>query len=354
MHLLLKKKVKILVLALVASLAFGLLPTQAALATDEITADTPFPNIVEIQAQVDEASARFDDATTQIAELRKEIELLSNRIDTIQECLPDARDLSDQAARDYYRMLSTSNPFLEMVLGATSLTEFFAKVEYSTRLNQSYIDNITSLTRLNDELEGNRGELEGMMVALEDERLRAEEALIDAQNARLAAEETARLIAEATAAATAAAAAAAAAAEESHVPAAPLPPSFPGMPESPSDKQAFVDLWTPRIDAYLAGSPMAGFGYAFANAAFDYNVDPRWSPAIACLESSKGRYCFRAYNAWGWGQVDWPDWETAIYAHIRGMSTGYGYTISEAAARKYCPPNWAHWYTVISSEMTRI
>ncbi|MCL2750903.1 MAG: hypothetical protein FWE96_07915, partial [Coriobacteriia bacterium] len=94
--------------------------------------------------------------------------------------------------------------------------------------------------------------------------------------------------------------------------------------------------------------------YAFANAAYDYNVDPRWSPAIACLESSKGRYCFLPHNAWGWGQISWPDWETAIFAHVRGLSIGYGYTISIAAAQKYCPPNWEHWYNVVSSEMARI
>ena len=126
------------------------------------------------------------------------------------------------------------------------------------------------------------------------------------------------------------------------------------MPDAPFDKQEFVDVWTPRIDAYLAGSPMAGTGYYFANAAYDYNVDPRWSPAIACLESSKGRYCFLPYNAWGWGSSSWTDWESAIYTHVRGLSIGYGYTISEAAAKKYCPPNWEYWLSFISNEMTKI
>ncbi|MCL2807445.1 MAG: hypothetical protein FWD27_04680 [Coriobacteriia bacterium] len=349
MQLLLGKKTKILVLTLVVSLTVGLMSMQAAWATDEVAVNAPFPNIIESQAQVDEASVRFDEATTQIAELKKEIDLLSDRIDTIQEILPEARDLSDQAARDYYRMLSASNPFLEMVFGATSLAEFFAKVEYSTRLNQSCLDNITSLSRLSDELEDSRVELDEKMVALEDERLRAEEALIDAQNARLAVEEAARHISEITSTATAEVAAAVA--NGTHVHADPL---FPGMSGLPSAKQAFVDLWSPRIDDYLAGSPLAGYGYAFANAAYDYNVDPRWSPGISCKESSKGRYCFRAYNAWGWGQVNWPDWQTAIYEHVLGLSLYYGYTISEAAAKKYCPPNWLEWYNDISSDMTLI
>jgi len=246
---------------------------------------------------------------------------------------------------------------LEMVFGATSMADFFAMVEYTTRANQRFLDDISTLSNLTAELEESRALLEASKVEVENEQRRAEEALLDAKHAREVAQETARLIAEATAAATAAAAAAAEA--EAHTPLEPLVPTpdpvvIPDPVEASTDKQVFVDLWTPRIDAYLAGSPMAGFGYAFANAAFDYGVDPRWSPAIACLESSKGRYCFLPYNAWGWGQVSWPDWETAIYAHVRGLSIGYGYTISEANAKKYCPPNWEYWLSFVSTQMTLI
>ena len=67
-----------------------------------------------------------------------------------------------------------------------------------------------------------------------------------------------------------------------------------------SDYDSFINEWTSRIDNYLAGSPMAGQGYNFAVAAWNTGVDPRWSPAIACIESSKGLYCAGSYNAWGW------------------------------------------------------
>ncbi|MDR1358606.1 MAG: hypothetical protein LBJ48_04555 [Coriobacteriales bacterium] len=350
-------------------LAFSCLSTPAAWAEEAddpaapevVDANTPLPDIVGLQQEVDEASAVYDNATQQIIMIEREIKALDTSINAMQLELPRTRELSNASAREYYRTVSTSNLFLELVFGATSLTDFFAKIEYSARVNQSYLDNITSLTRLNAELEEARTLLDARRTAVEEEQLRAEEALLEAQAARNTAEETARRIAEATAAATAAAAEAAAA--EQHTPEAPVAPSNPGnpgtpvdpgTPEAPSDKQAFVDLWAPRIDAYLAGAPLAGFGYAFANAAYDYNVDPRWSPAIACLESSKGRYCFLPYNAWGWGTVTWPDWETAIYAHVRGLSRGYGYTISEAAAQKYCPPNWEYWYSFVSNQMSLI
>ncbi len=362
-------------LALCLSVSF--LPVQSSWADDEapgsetggITADTPMPDLVALQEKVDEASAIYDETAKRVAEVEAEIVETNKHIQELQAQLPDARERSNAAIREYYRMHSSSNPFLELVLGATSVADFFAKVEYSTRANQSFMDEMNSLSRLNDELQAARDELEAKKKTFEEEQLRAEEALHDAEHAREVAEDTAFKIAEATAAATAAEAEAAAAAAAEQTPEVPVrpdpgsgsgtgggttPPADPGTPEAPSDKQAFVNLWAPRIDAYMAGSPMAGYGYAFASAAYDYNVDPRWSPAIACMESSKGLYCFHSHNAWGWGFTDWPDWETAIYAHVGGLSRGYGYTISEAAAKKYCPFNWEHWYTTVSNQMTLI
>lgn len=347
---------KILIVTLALCLAVSSLPAQAAFATDEaVTADTPMPDVLGLQAKVDEASAVYDEATQRISEMQAEIDALNDRISEIQRELPAARTLSNDAASEYYRMMSTSNMFLEIIFGATSLADFLAKVDYSVRINQGYLDDIFSLSRLNAELEEDRVELEAKKEALEAEQLHAEEALLDAQYAHDVAEEAAFKIAEATAAATAEIAAAAEA--EAHAPEAPIEPSNPettAPPETISDKQSFVNLWAPRIDAYLAGSPMAGCGFFFANAAYDYNVDPRWSPAIACLESSKGLYCFLPYNAWGWGSVSWPNWETAIYSHVRGLSIGYGYTISEASAQKYCPPNWEYWYSFVSAQMNLI
>jgi hypothetical protein len=120
-----------------------------------------------------------------------------------------------------------------------------------------------------------------------------------------------------------------------------------------SDKSSFVDEWGPRIDAYMAGFPLAGQGRTFAAAAWDYGVDPRYSPAISHTESTRGLYCFRPYNAWGWGNYGWGSWEEAIYAHVRGLSRGYSYTICIADAQKYCT-NWEHWYNTTLNQMNMI
>lgn len=121
-----------------------------------------------------------------------------------------------------------------------------------------------------------------------------------------------------------------------------------------SDKTSFVDEWAGRIDNYLAGSPLEGTGRVFAEAAWDYGVDPRWSPAISCIESTKGTYCFASHNAWGWGSVSWDSWDEAIRDHVAGLARGYGYTISTEAAQRYCPPNWQSWYDNVSYQMSLI
>ena len=117
-------------------------------------------------------------------------------------------------------------------------------------------------------------------------------------------------------------------------------------------QQAFIEEWTARIDNYLSGSALAGYGYAFAEAAWDYGVDPRWSPAISSTESGKGSVCFLLCNAWGWGESSWGDWDSAIRSHVAGLANGYGYSITYSAASAYCPPNTDFWYSNTFDQMS--
>lgn len=119
-------------------------------------------------------------------------------------------------------------------------------------------------------------------------------------------------------------------------------------------KDAFIAEWTARIDAYLAGTPLAGTGSIFATAAWENGVDPRFSPAISNTESGNGAHCFLPYNAWGWGDSSWSSWEEAINAHVSGLARVYGYSLTYAAAQKYCPPNYDHWFNNTLSQMKLI
>ena len=119
-------------------------------------------------------------------------------------------------------------------------------------------------------------------------------------------------------------------------------------------KVAFIAEWTQRIDAYLEGSPLSGYGATFAEAAWDNGVDPRWSPAISNTESGKGTACFLPHNAWGWGASSWGDWDTAIRTHVAGLAAGYGYSITPEGAAQYCPPHAVDWYNKTLAQMASI
>ena len=113
--------------------------------------------------------------------------------------------------------------------------------------------------------------------------------------------------------------------------------------------------WAARIDAYLVGSPLAGYGAVFAQAAADYGVDPRISPAISCIESGKGSVCFLPHNAWGWGSASWPDWESAIRGHVSGFASIYGSTLTLSGAKMYASNDiYEYWYSLVQSEMASI
>lgn len=102
------------------------------------------------------------------------------------------------------------------------------------------------------------------------------------------------------------------------------------------------------IDIYLIGmgSPMAGMGRAFVSAGNAFNVDPYLVVAISGKESSWGKHCFLPFNAWGWGDVAFTDWENAIFNYSRMLNEEYtskGRTAISAIAPIYCPPNYKEW-----------
>lgn len=180
--------------------------------------------------------------------------------------------------------------------------------------------------------------IEAIEAEEEAARIAAEEAARAEEEARIAAAEQAKAEQEARAA------------QESAANAAAMLPEV----DFTVGKEAFITEWTSRINNYLAGSPLAGYGSAFAEAAWNNGVDPRWSPAISNTESSKGAVCFKPYNAWGWGSSSWSSWEEAINAHVAGLASGYGYSITVANAQKYCPPTYMDWYTKTISQMQMI
>ena len=363
-----------LAVALSATLAFASVPVaglsqQTAWAEDidtNVQADAAQQEVERTAAEYDQAMGRIDSLNQQIADNEA-------RIAEIEETLPAQQERSSAAAVKLYKTQASTPGLLEMVLSSENILDFFTSLEYVSHIFSSNQAEIKRLSELKDELDQTKRDLSQAKKDADTEAANAEQALSAAQQARQEAqrkaqEEAARQAEEAAKAAEAEAAKAEADKQEQanseSAPAAAesTSSSSTGTVEAPSEdgadwaseRDVFVAQWAVRIDAYLAGSPMAGTGKVFAEAAWDYGVDPRWSPAISNTESSKGLYCSGSCNAWGWGSCSWGSWEEAIRDHVAGLARGYGYTISVDAAKRYCPPNWEHWYNATLTQMNMI
>lgn len=347
--------------AVALSLVFGSIfcfPMPAKAATENIDAT---PN--DLQVAVEKTAAAYDEATKKVEALQGQIGTNESHISTVKAQIPGQQEKSAVAMRTLYKFQQEGYSLVNMLLDAQNLDEFLTTIEYLGLIQQSNLDEMNRTKAMQDDLEQTQQELTKAKSDADAQQKTAEQALSNAQAAREAAhkkalEEAAAQAAQVEAAMKAAQAQAAIElAKGAEPPKGEIPVSGSVGPSDvnwSSDKAAFVNEWSGRIDNYLAGSPLAGQGKTFASASWDYGVDPRWSPAISNTESSKGLHCFRSHNAWGWGQIDWDSWEEAIDSHVRGLARGYGSTISYAAAVKYCPPNADHWYTATLAQMEMI
>ena len=329
-----------------ALFASVLLPVPARAITTETEA-----TLTETQKKVESTAAAYDKASKTLDDLKQQVASNEARIAELESKLPDAQDRASRAMRDIYKKRKDSNLLMSFVMGTESLDNLISGMKYMDQIKDANIDALEDLNAVQTELEAEKTKLNAAKVKAEDEQKSASKALSEAQKLR----EDAQAKADAEAAAELAALQAAAEeAAKGGEPTGPLSTPDNDAVNWGTDEAAFIAEWTARIDAYLAGSPLEGQGVTFATAAWKYGVDPRFSPAISNTESSKGRHCFLPHNAWGWGSSSWDSWEEAIDDHVAGLARGYGYTISVAGAKKYCPPNWFNWYNNTLAEMEKI
>ena len=321
------------------------------------------------QQRLEDAGAAYDEAVARVEQLDTQIAANEFRIAELEKAIPLQQQKTDVAYKALYKLQQEGGTLVDFIMSVRDFSGFLKTVEYIIYLQESNLRQIQTLADMKTEVDSSAAELAANRAQAEEERQAAEAALAEAQAAREAAQAAAEAARQAEAEAAAAAAAVAAEEEKRREEAgATNEPPSEGNPTSgevsaspgndgadwSSDKDSFVASWASRLDSYLSGSPLHGYGSTFAAAAWDYGIDPRFSAAISCVESSKGRYCFRSHNAWGWGSISWDSWEEAINAHARGLSRGYGYTVTVAGAQKYCPPNWEFWYSRVCAEMSKI
>ena len=354
----------------------GLIAASPALLPVTALADTE-DDLQAAQQAVQESNQAYEEAATRVDELEDEIDANQDHIDELEAQLPVLQERATDSIRLLYKMQQGTGGLLELLLSADDFYTLLSTIQYLDVIQSRNSDAVSELISLTDELALTQATLNAQMDEAEEEEARAEEALEEAEEARDRLE--AKIAAQAAAEAAARRAAIEAAIKAAQQAAGnqgssdgeggdgtfttesgtQAPIEIPDLPDPDivvpgSDREAFVAEWAPRIDAYLAGSPLAGQGSTFAEAAWEYGCDPRLSPAISMVESSQGRHCFLPHNAWGWGSSSWGSWEEAIWAHVAGLAAGYGGQLTYAGAQKYCPPNADVWYASVLANMLSI
>ena len=324
----------------------------------------------ELQSKVEQTAGDYNEALANYKELEDKINSNKEEIKKLQKDLPEKRQSAASAIRSMYKFQKGSPTLISLILSTDNFKQCLAMVNYLDAIQHKNFVEVGELAQMQDELKNRTKDLEDQEAKAKEQLNNSKELMDQAIRAReeaqrKALEEARKKEAEAKAAAKAAAEAARKAEEEAkkaefetesgNKAEVEVPPENIGSVDWSEGKTNFVNKWTPRIDSYMAGSPMAGHGKTFAEAAWDYGVDPRWSPAISCIESTKGAYCFKSHNAWGWGGASWSNWDDAIRSHVKGLSAPmYKGVHSVQAAQTYCPPNWQFWYSSVKAQMAKI
>ncbi len=320
---------------------------------------------------MEQTAQRYDAAKKKYDEIQQEIDTNEQRLKELQEKLPEMQKKAGDVIHTTYKMGCETPNLISIILASDSFSEFLSTMHQLEIMQGKYMKTITELNEAQDEL---KEKTETLAKKKEEAKATLDEAraaLNAATEARIAAQQKAeeQLIAE-QAEAEAAIKQAQSASGESFTPVnsessttVEVPREiYTGSVDWSVGRDAFIENWSSRINSYLAGSPMAGTGYAFAEAAWEAGVDPRWSPAIATIESTKGRYVpyGNSHNAWGWtayggGFRRFSSFSEGARAHVYYLGRVYGTTLTPSAAKKYVgTSHWNYWYSSVLAQMERI
>lgn len=355
--------------------------------------------LVQLRQEVSAKSQAYNEAMQATAQAQSAVDDCRARIADIEGRIPGAQEKAADAMVTQYKYAQNSAGLIDLVLSSDGFSNFISAITYLNTVQTYTSDQLDGLLQLKGELEQENANLEGLLSQAQQAESDAQQALAEVQaaadeaQARVEEEEAARQAALAAQAAQQASQASTVTTEVDeatgetvyveHKPdgstervdqsrADEIANANPGGDQAPSQdatsgepsqdggdgagtgsSSSAEDSWAARIDAYLAGSPLSGYGRVFAQAALAYGVDPRWSPAISCVESTMGSYCFRPYNAWGWMGHSFSSWEEAIWAHVEYLGYMYGGQLTMEAANTYCDPG-EEWYYAVSAEMSCI
>ena len=318
------------------------------------------------ETEVSRTASAYDSAVAEQDRLAKQISTLSKKISKLEEELPKQEARSDESCVALYKLSGIDSSIVATLLSAKTFTDAICILDsYNYIINQN-VRQMEHTAKMKLALEDSLSQVESDKAAADSAAADAANALESAKQARQEAkqraaeaqakeaEEAKKAAEEKIAAANSKAAKKKAQSEAKKDQSSSNNASVDNVDWS-ADKTAFVKKWASRIDSYLSGSPTAGCGKAYAAAAWEYGVDPRWAPAISLVESSKGAACFASHNAWGYGGSGFSSWTEGINTVVAALGSSlYGGALTKAAAQTYCPPNWQEWYSTCASEMAKI
>lgn len=347
----------------------------------------------QLLQRLEQTAKEYRQATEEVERVEAEIAENEQKTEEIEARLPEQRERTAASIKNLYIFQQSSPGLLELVLSATDFNDFISTIRYIDSIHQRNVEEVQALVNMENDL----AETQARLSIERDDAVAKQEAALTALDAARSVRQEVQAQADTVAASEATRRAEALAivqetidkgisktadggttsddkkdkeasddGEEkkatittrsgntTEVELAPEP-SADTSPIAENTSASEVESWGDRINAYLAGSPLEGYGDVFAEAASEYGVDPRISPAISCIESGKGSVCFQDHNAWGWGSSGWSDWETAIKEHVAGYASIYGSTVTLEGAEMYASNDiYAEWYSLVLSEMDSI
>jgi hypothetical protein len=116
------------------------------------------------------------------------------------------------------------------------------------------------------------------------------------------------------------------------------------------------------LKAYLKAknSPLAEYAVVFIDVADKYNLDWKFLPAIAGIESSFARHQLKdSHNPFGWGggYIYFDSYEEAIWTVGEGLhkfKSEYGLDTPQKLAPTYTPPNYINWTGAVEQFMNEL
>ena len=344
-----------------ATLFASMLCAPAAYAEDAAAQSAREAN--QLVEEIEQATKAYQDATARVDDLANQIAQNESHAAEIEQALPAQRDLAAKSIKQLYIFHQSSPGLLDLLLSAESFNQFITALEYIDAIHDHNTTQVTALQSMYDDLTQTKSTLSMELDAAQQKQGEALQALDiirtslaslqqraasttnassnDRQEASSALQEAQEIVStlpEPVAQAVSTPSEPAAQEQESKPedknkqedeeqktgeqtqpeapaeqdPAPTEPDPVPVESETPAPEvtapaNTEVSSWAARIDAYLSsyGAPLAGHGATFAQAALDYGVDPRISPAISIIESGGGKVCFLPHNAWGWGTASW-------------------------------------------------